>query len=300
MRRGSDLDEHRPAAVVADAWSRCTTCARSSSARRSRGRRSAARSGAGSTRSGSARRGSWGAATARWHAGTQPELNALPSPGNVEAVGCVDDGAGCAGARGRAAAPRAAESVHDGVDEDARPRRAGPRGRRRAGRPAARRSRAIPASGVHRQRRSGCERSVPRPLHGGSSRTRSKRRRRRRRRAASASHDRHVRGPQARARSPAGPSARPAWRSTATTSPLVAHERGQVRRLAARAPRRGPGRARRAAGRRVARDALRGARLGRERARRAQPGWATRSSGPSRTSASPSRRPAQALGRRRR
>ena len=88
------------------------------------------------------------------------------------------------------------------------------------------------AAGVIRQRRSGWAASVPRPLHGGSTSTRSKGPSARAT-AASATLDAHAARAQPRAGRAQGLG--PARvRSTATISAPSAAQRGQVRRLAAR------------------------------------------------------------------
>ena len=114
-----------------------------------------------------------------------------------------------------------------GVDEHAagRPRGAPRRGSRLVrGEPAT-------SAGSLRQRWSGREASVPRPVHGGSTSTRSNAPRSAARRRRPSRPGRWPRPSASAVRASA--SARPGWRSTATIAALVAHQRGQMGRLAA-------------------------------------------------------------------
>ena len=202
-RRGQlDLDQHRAATVRCSASSPSRTSARSSSARRSPGRPSAARSGAGSRRSGSGRGGSSGAATAPRSSGTRARSAvSASSTGNIEAVGAV-------AMRERAQTALAHDLLArrqraDRVDE--RPP-AQPRGRSSRIASCSIRQ-AVDRLGRRAPAQVGVARSVPRPLHGGSTRT-AVEARRGSKRAASAS---------------------------ATTRTLVASSRSHVAASAARA-----------------------------------------------------------------
>ena len=247
--------------------SRCSPCARSSSARRSPGRPRPARSGAGSRRSGSGPAGSSGAATARRSCGQRvPELGAVAHRSvplaaqrrDEEAVAALHvrereqlalaaAGAPTPGSAPAGRPPRSRDGHRGRLRSDARSRplrpctsnrRSSPPARTRqpqrtiaapARRRGYRRPPAWPASAGR-----GATGRVPRPEHGASSRTRAKRSPRRRGRAASPTSTVTLPAPHPLRRCAAARAPAPAWRSTATISPRALHQRREVRRLAAR------------------------------------------------------------------
>ena len=173
MRRRRHTRRSMRAAAVVARERRGAPSARSWSARRSRGRPSAARSGAGSTRSGSGpgvRRAQPGL---RQSGHLSPTSAASIAADQYRSRRCRRDAGRSAGRRRRPPLLGRRERA-DPVDEPPAGRQHGPRGPEQlapAARPAPRCPRGSRASGGP-----GGARSVPSPLHGGSSSTRSKRR----------------------------------------------------------------------------------------------------------------------------
>ena len=265
-RRGDALEHQigRRASTTGSArrcTARCSTCARSSSARRSSGTPSAARSGAGSSRSGSGPGRLVGRSHGSWQDGQTSTRGrrrlmrasslAMKKPSVRSRCGSVcrvlrhgrmlpDGRVGCPGRRARSPRERPRKPattllVLDGRDRAGRVDE-GTAGPYSAAAPASRISRLelgqrlraaglAPARvGARGERAEVAARRVDEHAVERLVGARLRRRRRCARRRSSR--------PSAR-RSARSASARPAWRSTATISPCVAHQRGEVGGLAA-------------------------------------------------------------------